>query len=241
MYDKVAEKDIANCSGKYETRNGFEGLVIYGPNGQPLRRFADHNGDRSVDQWCYYKTVSKSIATSIAILMELPTSIDGLELQGHAGRSTRMKTERWDPWKVISAEEVTMEVVEAIKARDDERFKKLLVSDAELKALGLNEEKGDQLSTRLANARKGFGDFVRTQKMITPNTKWAHFAADKPGVVPEGTKVRLKTSWHTRMRSRLWRPTPTVNNSWWVPGSNRRSMATCRFAACDYRWGGIVR
>ena len=54
-YDKVPEADIDSCTSKYETRNGFEGLVIYSPDGQPLRRFADLNGDKQVDQWCYYK------------------------------------------------------------------------------------------------------------------------------------------------------------------------------------------
>ena len=54
-FDKVTDTEIDSCTGKYETRNGFEGLVIYSSSGQPLRRFADSNGDRQVDQWCYYK------------------------------------------------------------------------------------------------------------------------------------------------------------------------------------------
>ncbi|MEQ1828170.1 MAG: redoxin family protein, partial [Pirellula sp.] len=188
VYEKVAEKDVASCTGKYETRNGFEGLVIYGTNGQPLRRFADSNGDRQVDQWCYYKD-------GIEVYRDVDSDFNGAADQyrwlgtgGTRWAIDKNEDGKIDSWKVISAEEVTMEVVESIKTRDDERFKKLLLSDDELKALGLAEEKGDQLSTRLGNARKGFGEFVRTQKMITANTKWAHFAADKPGVVPAGTE-----------------------------------------------------
>jgi thiol-disulfide isomerase/thioredoxin len=187
-YDKVAEKDVASCSGKYETRNGFEGLVVYNANGQPLRRFADSNGDRQVDQWCYYKE-------GVEIYRDIDSDFNGAADQyrwlGTAGTRwgiDKNEDGKVDSWKVISAEEVTMEVVEAIKTRDDDRFKKLLVSDAELKVLGLGEDKGDQLSTRLSNARKGFPEFARTQKLINANTKWAHFAADKPGVVPAGTE-----------------------------------------------------
>ena len=52
----------------------------------------------------------------------------------------------------------------------------------------MGEDKGDQLTSRLANAKKGFAEFARSQKLIGTNTKWAHFAADKPGVVPAGTE-----------------------------------------------------
>ncbi len=187
-YDKVAEKDIDRCTSKYETRNGFEGLVIYGPEGQPLRRFADANSDRQVDQWCYYKD-------GIEIYRDIDSDFNGAADQyrwlGTAGTRwgiDKNEDGKIEQWKVISAEEVTMEVVEAIKLRDDERFKRLLVSDSELKSMGLGEDKGDQLTTRLENAKKGFAEFARSQKLISVGTKWANFAADKPGIVPAGTE-----------------------------------------------------
>lgn len=187
-YDKVAEKDIDACTSKYETRNGFEGLVIYNPEGQPLRRFADANSDRQVDQWCYYKD-------GIEIYRDIDSDFNGAADQyrwlGTAGTRwgiDKNEDGKIDQWKMISAEEVTMEVIEAIKLRDDERFRRLLVSDSEMKSLGLGEDKGDQLTTRLANARKGFVEFAKAQKLISVGTKWANFAADKPGIVPAGTE-----------------------------------------------------
>lgn len=187
-FDKVTDKEIDSCTGKYETRNGFEGLVIYSSSGQPLRRFADSNGDRQVDQWCYYKD-------GIEVYRDIDSDFNGAADQyrwlGTAGTRWGIDSNedgKIDQWKSISAEEVTMEVVEAIKARDDERFRKLLVTDAELKELGLGEDKGDQLTSRLASAKKDFAEFARTQKLVGANTKWAHFAADKPGVVPAGTE-----------------------------------------------------
>ena len=187
-YDKVADKDIDSCTSKYETRNGFEGLVIYNADGQPLRRFSDANGDRQVDQWCYYKD-------GIEIYRDVDSDFNGAADQyrwlGTAGTRwgiDKNEDGKIEQWKMISAEEVTMEIVEAIKLRDEERFKRLLVSDSELKNLGLGEDKGDQLSTRLENARKGFAEFAKTQKLISVGTKWANFAADKPGIVPAGTE-----------------------------------------------------
>ena len=187
-YDKVAEKDIDACTSKYETRNGFEGLVIYSPDGHPLRRFADGNNDRQVDQWCYYKD-------GIEVYRDIDSDFNGAADQyrwlGTAGTRwgiDKNEDGKIEQWKLISAEEVTMEIVEAIKLRDDERFRRLLVSDAELKMLGLGEDKGDQLTTRLENAKKGFAEFAKSQKMISVSSKWAHFAADKPGIVPAGTE-----------------------------------------------------
>ena len=187
-YDKVPEKEIDSCTSKYETRTGFEGLVIYNSDGQPLRRFADVNGDRQVDQWCYYKD-------GIEVYRDIDSDFNGAADQyrwlGTAGTRwgiDKNEDGKIEQWKVISAEEVTMEIVEAIKLRDEERFKRLLVSDAELKSLGLGEDKGDQLTTRLESARKGFAEFARSQKMIIVSTKWANFAADKPGIVPAGTE-----------------------------------------------------
>ena len=187
-YDKVADNDIESCTSKYETRSGFEGLVIYSAGGQPLRRFADGNGDRQVDQWCYYKD-------GIEIYRDIDSDYNGaadqyrwLGTSGTRWGLDKNEDGKIDQWKSISAEEVTMEVVEAIKAKDDERFKKLLVSESELKLLGLGEDKGDQLTNRLEIARKDFLEFARGQKLITPATKWAHFAADKPGIVPAGTE-----------------------------------------------------
>lgn len=187
-YDKVVETDMDSCTSKYETRNGFEGLVIYSPDGQPLRRFADRNSDKQVDQWCYYKD-------GIEVYRDIDSDFNGASDQyrwlGTSGTRwgiDQNEDGKIEQWKVISAEEVTMEIVEAIKMRDVERFRCLLVSDAELTMLGLGEEKGDQLTTRLNIAKKGFADFAKSQEMINVSTKWAHFAADKPGIVPAGTE-----------------------------------------------------
>jgi thiol-disulfide isomerase/thioredoxin len=141
-----------------------------------------------VDQWCYFKD-------GIEIYRDIDSDFNGaadqyrwLGTSGTRWGIDKNEDGKIEQWKSISAEEVTIEIVEAVKLRDDDRFKKLLVSDTEMKMLGLGEDKGSQLATRLENARKGFLEFAKTQKLITVGTKWAHFAADKPGIVPAGTE-----------------------------------------------------
>jgi thiol-disulfide isomerase/thioredoxin len=187
-YDKVQPNDESRCTGRYETRNGSDGLMIYSPDGQLLRRFSDTNGDRNVDEWCYFKD-------GVEVYRDIDSDYNGVADQyrwlGTAGiRWGIDKNEdgKIDSWKAISAEEVTIEVVEAIRNQDRERFERLLLSEDELENLQLGEEKAQQLTERLQKARKNFSEWTRSQKAIGNSTKWAHFAADKPGVIPAGTE-----------------------------------------------------
>jgi thiol-disulfide isomerase/thioredoxin len=186
-YDRVEAKDEARCTGKYETRNGADGLMIYAPDGQLLRRFADSNGDRNVDQWCYFKD-------GIEVYRDIDSDFNGvadqyrwLGTEGIRWGIDKNEDGKIDSWKLISPEEVTQEVVEAIKSSDEERFKRLLLTDSELKSLKLGEGTQVQLADRLSKARTGFSEFAKSQKTAQRNSKWAHFAADKPGLIPEGT------------------------------------------------------
>ncbi len=187
-FDRVEPADESRCTGRYEKRNGSDGLMIYDPQGQILRRFADTNGDRNVDEWCYFKD-------GIEIYRDIDSDFNGVADQyrwlGTAG--TRWGIDgnedgKIDSWKTISAEEVTIEVVEAIKTNDRERFDRLLLTTNELQGLKMGEEKQSQMTERLDKARKGFVEFVRGQKAIANASKWAHFAAEKPGIVPAGTE-----------------------------------------------------
>lgn len=187
QFDQVQESDLANCVGKYEKKNGVDGLSIYGPNGQLLRRFNDSNNDRQVDQWCYYKD-------GIEVYRDVDSDFNNVADQyrwlGTAGTRwgiDKNEDGKIDEWKTISAEEVTIELVEAIKTKDEGRFARLLISNDEISRLGLESTKSKQLQERVDGAKKGFKEFVSSQKLITPTTKWTHFAADKPGVIPAGT------------------------------------------------------
>ena len=188
QYEKVEVGDESRCVGKYETRNGIDGLMIYGPSGQLLRRFADSNGDRNVDEWSYFKD-------GIEVYRDIDSDYNGKADQyrwlGTAGIRwgiDQNEDGKIDSWKTISAEEATLEVVEAIRTQDRERFERLLLSENDLGSLKLGDEKSEQLQERIRKARKGFGEWLRAQKSLGPNLKWAHFAADKPGTVPAGTE-----------------------------------------------------
>jgi thiol-disulfide isomerase/thioredoxin len=187
VYDVVAPDDVEKCTSRYEKKDGNEGLSIYGPGDQLLRRFTDLNSDRQVDQWCYYKD---GIEVYRDIDSDFNSTADQYRWLGTNGTRWAIDKDEdgtIDSWKSISPEEVTIEVIESIKTKNANRFQALVLTKSEIESLGLGGDKAGKLQERVAETKSSFAEFVRSQKLISSSTKWAHFAADKPGVVPAGT------------------------------------------------------
>jgi len=187
LYDLVEAKEASQCTGKYETIGGVDGLMIYGPDGRLLRRFADTNGDRNVDQWSYYKD-------GIEVYRDIDSDFNGtadqsrwLGTQGTRWGIDKNEDGQIDSWKTISAEEITMEVVEAIKKRDTKRYQKLLMSSSEIETIKLGDKTKVRLTEKIEKSKLAFSEFLESQRGIDAQASWAQFAADKPGVIPEGT------------------------------------------------------
>ncbi|RMF42592.1 MAG: thioredoxin [Planctomycetota bacterium] len=186
-YERVSDADIENCSIEETTRQGVKGFWITGPAGQPLRWFADTNKDNRLDRWSYYNA-------GVEVYRESDTDFNGTadEFRWLSTEGTRRGIDAdedgtIDRWEMISAEEVTAEIVAAAAARDPQRFARLLLSDEELDGLGLSDEQADALGRRVEAARAGFEEWAKTQTGLTRSSRWTNFGADKPGIVPAGT------------------------------------------------------
>ncbi len=87
-------------------------------------------------------------------------------------------------------------MIEAVKTGDVKRFNSLLLSSSEIADLGLGEEKSVALKDKIQSTSEGFAEFVKAQKsqqnITQPSTRWAHFAADKPGLIPAGSEGSTK-------------------------------------------------
>lgn len=186
-FDQPMPDEIAQCTISTRKFNGKVGWVVENPNGMLLRCFIDNNGDNIVDQWSYYK--------------------DGLEVYRDIDSDFNRKADqarwfhtaggRWgidkdedgviDVWKSISAEELSAEVVAALAAKDAARFERLVLSPAEVEALGLGDEKVSQLAKRLETAASEFAKLANEQKTVAPGAKWLQMTATGPAVVPSGT------------------------------------------------------
>ncbi len=186
-YDVPTEQDAAKCTIKAEKVGGQTGWAVRDPNGQMLREFVDTNKDNVVDRWSYYKD-------GIETYRDVDDNFNGkadnhrwLNTGGTRWGLDRNEDGRIDSWKMISPEEVSAELVMALRDRDDQRFSRLLLTDTELTSLGLGTEKGKLLREKLDKAVSQFRIMMGRQKAVTSKTNWIHFAANKPALIPAGT------------------------------------------------------
>ncbi len=191
-YDQVAPDKVAGCSIEEIAKPEGKGFLITGDSGQTLRWFVDTNGDKRPDRWCYY---SQGVETYREIDTDFDGSSDEYRWLGTGGIRWGVDKDgdgRIDQWRMISAEEVTSEVIQACSKRDANRFSALLLSDAELDALKLGPEKTEVLRQKIKDARSQFKDWVAGQNVVTRDSHWTHFGAEKPGIVPAGTDGAAK-------------------------------------------------
>ena len=193
-YDRPAKDDVARCTVETETTGGISGIVLRGPAGQILRRFLDTNGDNNVDQWCYYKDGIETYR-DIDTDFEKKAKVNECRWLGTAGT-------RWgiddnqdgtiDRWKQISPEEVTAELVAAIRDKDLARFRTLLLNDSETESLGLSEKQTKEIQAKIQAALKAFAAQAAAQKLISTGSQWIHFGGSRPGIIPAGTDGATK-------------------------------------------------
>lgn len=191
-YDIPEAKDIEKCIVDVIKVGGFTGYAVTTESGQILRRFLDTNGDNKVDQWCYFKD---GIEVYRDIDGNFNNKADQYRWLGTAGTRWGLDDDengKIDSWKVISAEEVTGEVVAALRDRDAARFQRLLLTSGDLQSLGLSSKQVTELGDKTAAATKSFTAEAGRQKIVTAKSEWVHFGANRPGIVPAGTDGSTK-------------------------------------------------
>ena len=191
-YDRPTSAEAAKCSIQAEDSKGTTGWTVRGPAGETLRRFLDTNGDKKVDRWCYYQN-------GIEVYRDVDANFNGKADQyrwlGTAGTRWGLDANedgRIDQWRSISAEEVTAELVAAIRDRDAARFGRLVLTPTELKTLGLGTKMQEALYQKTRQAAGNFSKQVARQPVVARDSKWIDFGGLQPGVVPAGTNGSTK-------------------------------------------------
>lgn len=88
-----------------------------------------------------------------------------------------------DTWDVISPEEVSKELFEAIANKDQGRLKALMPSEPELKSLGLSPAEIGRVQAKLAGAGQRLAATVAATA-LTPKAKWIHVEFELPQTTP---------------------------------------------------------
>ena len=187
-YEKVELEKQGGCKVIDIDREDWSGWEVIAKDGTLLRRFADTNGDQQIDLWCYFKF-------GVEVYRDIDKNFNGKtdEYRWLATGGTRWGLDEdedgfIDNWKQISAEEVTAEVVAALRERDADRFAPLVISENEIGTLGLGDAKLKQIGGLATAATREFGDLAKKQDVVASDATWVQFAAGMPGVVPSGTE-----------------------------------------------------
>jgi hypothetical protein len=160
------------------------GWVLKDEDGNLLRKFFDSNDDNRIDVWSYYKD-------GVEVYAELDTTFAGKPDQYRWLNGGGMK---WgvdenrdghiDYWKQISPEEVSQELLQALVTKDAARFQALLITEAEVKTLGLPAEQTTRIAEQLKAAADRFQDTAAKLTKLGPKTAWLHLETAAPQCVP---------------------------------------------------------
>ena len=191
-YETPTGAATKQCALKAVKESKHTGWEVFGPEGQLLRRFLDSNRDKRIDQWCYY-------LRGLEVYRDIDTDFNGKADQyrwlGTGGSRWGLDKDEdgsVDQWKMISPEEVTAEVVAAIRDRNSALFDTVLLGRDELARLGLGTSQTADLRKRVLAAKAGFRKYAREQQTVRAKSRWLHFGATRPGIVPEGTEGSTK-------------------------------------------------
>ena len=191
-FERVSAENTARCKVTDIDQEGWSGWQVLGPDGSPLRRFADTNNDKKVDLWSYYKY-------GVEVYRDIDEDFDGkadqyrwLGTGGTRWGIDENEDGQIDQWKQISAEEVSLELVASLRESDAARFAALLITPSEVKSLGLGSDKSKQIAAKASRAASDFTALAKRQNAVSRDAKWVQFAASTPGVVPTGTQGSTK-------------------------------------------------
>ncbi len=175
------------------------GWVLKDDEGSLLRRFFDSNGDNRIDVWAYYKD-------GVEVYTEIDTTFTGkpdqyrwLNAGGSKWGLDENKDGRIDSWKVISPEEVSQEVLQALIAKDFMRMQPLMLTEAELKALDLPAEQASRIREQLKAASEKFQETVGKLTKLSAKATWIHLETVAPQcVAADGAGGRADVLKHAR-------------------------------------------
>jgi hypothetical protein len=159
------------------------GWVLKDASGKTLRRFYSHN-NRDVDTWSYY-------ADGVEVHRQLDTTGSGRPDQyrwlNTAGSKWGVDVDKdgtIDTWKVISPEEVSQEALRALATRNLARLQALLMTDDDIKALGLPAEQAESIREKRKGLKEKFEATIAKLPKLTEKAVWRHLETGAPQTVP---------------------------------------------------------
>lgn len=179
--------DYAKCKLDVFREGKTSGYIVYGPQGQVLRKFMDtDDADEQVDQFSYY-------LNGLEVYRDLDTNADNeidqsrwLNTAGTRWGIDANQDGKIERWKIISAEEATREAIRAMAAGDAVGLAAVLATEEDLKLAGVTGPAVARILEGLKNPEARLQSVLSGSKVLKPTTKWSRFDTSlaMPSLVP---------------------------------------------------------
>lgn len=156
------------------------GWVLVDGQGNTVRRFFDSDGDNHIDSYSYYLEGKEAYRD---IDSNYDGKVDQFRWLGPNGTKWGVSSNqdgKIDTWKVISAEEVSQEVLQAVITRDLNRLQALMITGAELDSLGLPDSEANRIKNSMSVAPQKFQKTVAGLINLSAKTQWVHLETQAP-------------------------------------------------------------
>jgi hypothetical protein len=178
------EQELCKVELVSGARQGSSGWLLRDPQGRILRRFFDSNGDKHIDIWSYY-------LDGVEVYREVDSNFDDkidqyrwLNAGGTKWGLDRDQDGKIDYWKIISAEEVSQEILQAFITKDFDRLQTLWINDAEMQALELPQAEITRINDLKQQASSKFQSALAKIGTLSAQTRWERLESAGPQCVP---------------------------------------------------------
>lgn len=183
--DMPSKADLAQCKVEVKQAGKTSGYILTGPQGQMLRWFKDgEDADRAVDEFRYYKD---GFEVYREIDSDGDSKIDQYRWMNTAGTRWGIDSNQdgvIDQWKILSAEELSREVVRALANRNEAALQAVLATAEDLKRLGFDADLAKEILGNVSGPGQKMQQILSQTKVIQPTTKWLRFDGQNPSLVP---------------------------------------------------------
>jgi len=159
------------------------GLKVIDPQGRMLRQFIDTNGGTKYNIVSYYLEGVESFREIDSSASGKPDQFRWFGINGSKWGSDSNKDGLIDNWYVISPEEVSQELFAAVATKDRRRLEALLITEEDIKKIGLPAVEADKIKRRATNAAARMMATSDALK-LGEKAKWIHLELGLPQTTP---------------------------------------------------------
>jgi hypothetical protein len=152
--------------------------VVRDPAGKPVRQFVSYDG-KNFNIIVFYVNGEEAYREVYPPKVSDPVQFRWLGPNGTKWGLDKDRDGKIDEWVIISPEEVSQELLQAVLTRDVKRAEALVLTKANLEAIDLKGAKAQELLNRATGAARRVTDVSDALK-ATPDAKWVHVELNTP-------------------------------------------------------------